>query len=115
MGNNLVNKQNSISLSTAKAEYIIVGSCCTQLLWMKQMLAAYGIVLENYIVFCDNTSAINISKNLVQHSRTKHIDINHHFIRDLVYSSVLILEFVETDKQLTDIFTKALDLQNLNS
>ena len=57
----------------------------------------------------DNTSAINISKNLVQHSRTKHIDIRHHFKRDLVESNVLILEFVETDKQLADIFIKSLD------
>ena len=60
-------------------------------------------------MFCDNTSAINISKNLVQHSKTKHIDIRHHFIRDLVYSNVLILEFVEMEKQFVDIFTKALD------
>ena len=73
------------------------------------MLADYGVVLDSFTVFCDNTSAINISKNLVQHSRTKHIDIRQHFIRDLVDSNVLILEFVETEKQLTDIFTKALD------
>ena len=73
------------------------------------MLADYGIVLDSFSVFYDNTSAINVSKNLVQHSRTKHIDIRHHFIRDLVESNVLILEFVETEKQLANIFTKALD------
>ena len=73
------------------------------------MLADYGIVLESFYVLCENTSAINISKNLVLHYRTKHIDIRHHCIRDLVESNVLILEFVETKKQLTDIFTKALD------
>ena len=65
LGNNLVSwhskKQNSISLSTIKAEYIAVGSCCIQLLWMRQMLANYGFVLEYLIVFCDNISAINIS------------------------------------------------------
>ena len=76
---------------------------------MKQMLADYGIVLDSFTVFCDNTSTINIFKNPVQHSRTKHIDIRHHFIRDLVDSNVLVLEFVETEKQLADIFTKALD------
>ena len=76
---------------------------------MKQTLADYEIVLESFSVFCDNTSAINISKNPVQHSRTKHIDIRYHFIRDLVESNILILEFVETEKQLADIFTKALD------
>ena len=66
LGNNLVSwhnkKQNSISLSTAEAKYIVVGSCCTQLLWTKHMLANYGIVLDSFSMFCDNTSAINISK-----------------------------------------------------
>ena len=62
------------------------------------MLADYRIVLDTFSVFCNNISAINISKNLVQHSRTKHIDICHHFIRDLIESNVLILNFVETEK-----------------
>ena len=75
----------------AEAEYIAAGSCCTKLLWMKQMLADYGIVHDILTVFCDNTSAINISKNLVQHSSTKHIDIRHHFIRDLVESKIVSL------------------------
>ena len=78
MGNNLVSwmskKQNSISLSTAEAEYIAVGSCCTQLQWMQKLLHDYGIYQEHLTIYCDNTSAINISKNLVQHSRTKHIE-----------------------------------------
>ena len=87
-------KQNSISLSTTEAEYIVVGSCCTQLLWMKQMLADYDIVLDSFTVFYDNTSAINIFKSPVQHYKAKHIDIRHHFIRDLVDSNVLVLEFV---------------------
>ena len=73
------------------------------------MLADYGIVLDSFSVFYDNTSAINISKNLEQHSKTKNTDIHHHFIRDLVESNVLLLESVETEKQLEDIFTKALD------
>ena len=67
LGNNLVSwmskKQNSVSLSTTEAEYIAVGSCCTQLLWMKKLLHDYGIPQETMCVFCDNTSAINLSKN----------------------------------------------------
>ena len=58
-------KQNSISLSTAEAEYIAAGSCCTQLMWMKQMLEDYGIFQDTLYVYCDNTSVINISKNPV--------------------------------------------------
>jgi hypothetical protein len=113
MGNNLVawmsRKQASISLSTAEAEYIAAGRCCTQLLWMKKMLCDYGFTQDTMIINCDNTSAINISKNLVQHSRTKHIDIKHHFLRDLVESEVVSLSFIPTNNQLADILTKPLD------
>ncbi|XP_019173231.1 PREDICTED: uncharacterized protein LOC109168701 [Ipomoea nil] len=113
IGKNLVawlsKKQNSISLSTAEAEYIAAGSCCTQLLWMRQMLIDYGIEQQSMTLFCDNTSAINISKNPVQHSRTKHIDIRHHFIRELVEEKEIIMEYTSTDKNLADLFTKPLD------
>ena len=60
-------------------------------------------------MFCDNQSAINISKNPVMHSRTKHIKIRHHFIRDLVESKDLIIEYLNTQKQLANLFTKPLD------
>ncbi|KAK0582443.1 hypothetical protein LWI29_025725 [Acer saccharum] len=96
LGNNLVSwfckKQNSISLSTAEAEYIAAGNGCTQLLWMKQMLVDYRFNQGTLTLFCDNMSAINISKNPVQHSRTKHIDIRHHFIRELVENKCIVLE-----------------------
>lgn len=113
IGNNLVawlsKKQNSISLSTAEAEYIAAGSAYTQLLWMKQMLEDYGLPQGILTLYCDNTSAINISKNPVQHSRTKHIDIRHHFIRDLVDEGIVSLEYLDTTNQKTDLFTKPLD------
>ncbi|KAM7466521.1 hypothetical protein LguiB_014083 [Lonicera macranthoides] len=113
IGNNLVawssKKQNCISLSTAEAEYISAGSCSSQLLWLKQMLADYKVEQGSMILFCDNMSAINISKNPVQHSRTKHIDIRHHFIRDLVDSKIIQIEYVDTKNQLADLFTKPLD------
>ena len=102
-------KQNSISLSTAEAEYIAAGSCCTQLLWMQKLLYDYGICQEHLTIYSDNTSAINISKNLVQHSRTKHIEIRHHFIRELVEDGTLTLEFIHIDDQKANPFTKPLD------
>ena len=74
-------KQNSIGQSTAEAEYIAADSCCTQILWIKQQLSDFGVTMHNVPIFCDNTSAINITKNPVQHSRIKHIEIRHHFIR----------------------------------
>ena len=65
--------------------------------------------LKIQCVFCDNTSALNLSKNLVQHSKSKHIEMRYHFIRDLVEERVVCLEFIHTDNQKADIFTKPLD------
>ena len=101
-------KQNSVALSTAKVEYISADSCCAQILWMKQQLSDYGILLDHIPIRCDNKSAINLSKNPVQHSRTKHIEIRHHFQRDHVLKGDCVLEFVDTKNQLADIFTKPL-------
>ncbi|XXG77055.1 hypothetical protein AAC387_Pa08g1290 [Persea americana] len=119
LGNCLVawhsKKQSSISLSTAEAEYIAAGSGCTQMLWRKQMLTDYGIEQCSMNLYCDNTSAINISKNPVQHSITKHIDIRHHFIRELVEEGVIVLEHISTEKQLADILTKPLDVSNFEN
>ena len=101
-------KQTSVALSTAEAEYVAAGSCCAQLLWMKQQLKDYDLDLDHVPIKCDNTSAINVSKNPIQHSRTKHIEIRHHFLRDHIQKGDIILDFVSTDKQLADIFTKPL-------
>ena len=113
LGNNMVSwhskKQNCVSLSTAEAEYIALGSCCTQLLWMRQMLVDYGYVSDPMLVHCDNMSAINLTKNPVQHSRTKHVDLRHHFVRELVELKLVIIEHVSSENQLADIFTKPLD------
>jgi len=113
LGNNLISwfskKQNCVSLSTAEVEYIAAGSSCSQLVWMNQMLKEYNVEQDVLTLYCDNLSAINISKNPIQHSRTKHINIRHHFIRDLVEENVVTLEHVDTEEQLADIFTKDLD------
>ena len=82
LGLNLVSwyskKQNLVALSIAEAEYVAAGSCCAQILWIKQQLKDFGIKLSKTPILCDNTSAINLSKNPVQHSRSKHIEIRHH-------------------------------------
>jgi hypothetical protein len=86
MGRSLVSwaskKQNSVALSTAEAEYIVVGHCCVQLLWMRQTLRDYGYKLSKVPLLCDNESAIRMEDNPVEHSRTKHIDTRYHFLRD---------------------------------
>ena len=102
------------SLYQLLKENTLLQSCYTQLLWMKQMLEDYGIVQDTLVVYCNNTSAINISKNPVQHSRTKHIDIHHHFITELVENKTVFIEQVATKNQLVDIFTKLLTHPNLS-
>ena len=72
-------KQNSVALSTAEAEYIVAGACCAQILYIKQTLLDYGVVLEKVPLLCANESTVKLANNLVQHSRTKHIDIRHQF------------------------------------
>ena len=68
----------------------------------------YGLTQDTMVVYCDNSGAIDISKNLVQHSRTKHIEIRYHFIRDLVERKILDLEYIPTDHQNADIFPNLL-------
>ena len=102
-------KQTSISLSIAEAKYIAVATCCTQVMWMKQTLKDMKVSIEEPIsIKCDNTSAINISKNHVLHSKTKHIPIKYHFLREQVAQRVVKLEYVPKKEQTTDIFTKPL-------
>ena len=75
----------------------------------------YGIKQETMSVFCNNRSAIDISKNPIQYSRTKHIDIRHHFIRDLVEEKIISLHHIHIENQLADIFTKPLDATHFES
>jgi hypothetical protein len=75
-------KQNSVALSTVEAKYITAGHCCAKLLWMRQTIREYGYKLSKIPLLCDNESAIRMADNPVEHSRTKHIDIRYHFLRD---------------------------------
>ncbi|KAJ9544509.1 hypothetical protein OSB04_024216 [Centaurea solstitialis] len=81
-------KQNCVSTSTAEAEYVAAASCCSQVLWMKTQLLDYGYKLKRVPIYCDSESAIVITSNPVQHSKTKHIDIRYHFIKDNVEKGI---------------------------
>ena len=102
-------KQTSVALSTAEAEYVAAGQCCAQLLWMRQTLRDFGYNLSKVPLLCDNESAIRMAENPVEHSRTKHIDIRHHFLRDHQQKGDIEVFHVSTENQLADIFTKPLD------
>jgi hypothetical protein len=102
-------KQNSVALLTTEAEYIAAGSCCAQILWMKATLNDFGIKFKQVSLLYDNESAVKLTNNPVQHTRTKHIDVRHHFIRDHQQNGDICIESVDTDDQLADIFTKPPD------
>jgi len=107
-------RQATIALSTAEAEYISAANCCTQLVWMKHQLEDYQITENCIPIYCDNTTAICLSKNPILHSRVKHIEIKHHFIIDYVQKQIIDIQFVDTDHQWADIFTKPLTVERFN-
>nr|GEV66303.1 integrase, catalytic region, zinc finger, CCHC-type, peptidase aspartic, catalytic [Tanacetum cinerariifolium] len=101
-------KQRSTTISTIEAEYIAMSGCYAQILWMRSQLTDYRFAFNKIFIYCDNRSAIALYFNNIQHLRSKHIDIRHHFIREQVEKGVVELFFMTTDYQLADIFTKAL-------
>nr|GEZ45710.1 copia protein [Tanacetum cinerariifolium] len=103
-------KQKSTAIFTTEAEYIAMSGCCAQILWMRSQLIDNGFDFNKIPMYCNNR-AIALCCNNVQHSRSKHIDIRHHFIREQVERGVVELYFVTTDYQLAYIFTKALPRQ----
>ncbi|GKE07669.1 retrovirus-related pol polyprotein from transposon TNT 1-94, partial [Tanacetum coccineum] len=96
------------AISSTEAEYIALSSCCAQILWMRSQLTYYRFEFNKIPLYYDNKSAIALLFNNVQHSRSKHIDVHYHFIKEQVENVVVELYFVRTEYQLADIFTKAL-------
>jgi hypothetical protein len=90
-------KQNSVALFTTEAEYVAASSCCVQLLWMRQTLKDYGYTMNHISLLCDNESAIKIAYNSCEHSRTKHIDIRYHFLRDHAIKGDIVISHVGTN------------------
>ncbi|GJY17776.1 retrovirus-related pol polyprotein from transposon TNT 1-94 [Tanacetum coccineum] len=117
LGERLVNwsskRQKSIAISSTEAEYIALSCCCAQVLWMRSQLTDYGLGFNKILMCCDNKSTIALCCNNVQHSRSKHIDIRFHFIKEQVENGVVELYFVNTEYQLADIFTKALGRERI--
>ena len=76
---------------------------------MQQTLKDYGLNISKSPIYCDNTSAINLSKNPTHHARTKHIDITHHFLKDNISKEITSVEFINAENQIADILTKPLN------
>nr|GEX97476.1 hypothetical protein [Tanacetum cinerariifolium] len=92
----------------SKTEYVALSASCSQVMWMRTQLQDYGFKYNKIPLYCDSQSAITISCNLVQHSRTKHIYTRYQFIKEQVKNGIIELYFVRTKYQLADMFTKAL-------
>nr|GEZ63254.1 retrovirus-related Pol polyprotein from transposon TNT 1-94 [Tanacetum cinerariifolium] len=107
-------KQDCMVLSTAEAECVSLSACCAQVLWMLTQLTDYGFHFKKIPIYCDTKSAIAISCNPVQHSRTKHIAVRFHFIKEHVENGTIELYFVKTDYQLANLFTKSLPADRFN-
>ncbi|GJY42607.1 retrovirus-related pol polyprotein from transposon TNT 1-94 [Tanacetum coccineum] len=107
-------KQTALAISTTKAEYVSARKACQQALWMKQALIDYDVRLDDVPIMCDNKGAIDLSKNPVQHSRTKHIEIRHHFLRDNVQKGHISIEKVSSVDNIADILTKPLKRESFN-
>ncbi|GJX97341.1 hypothetical protein Tco_0353139 [Tanacetum coccineum] len=101
-------KQNCTAMSSAETEYVALSASCAQVMWMRTQLQDYGFNYNKIPLYCDSQSAIAISCNPVQHSRTKHIHTRYHFIKEQVENGIIELYFVRTEYQLADMFTKAL-------
>ncbi|GJX49255.1 putative ribonuclease H-like domain-containing protein, partial [Tanacetum coccineum] len=102
-------KQTIVATSTTEAEYVAAASCCGQVLWIQNQMLDYGFNFMNTKIHIDNESTICIVKNPVYHSKTKHIEIRHHFIRDSYEKKLIRVEKIHTDFNVADLLTKAFD------
>lgn len=102
-------KKNCVSQSTTEAEYVVTTVNCSNIVWIKQFLKGMKEeIIEPVEIYCDNTSAINVSKNYVMYTKTKHISIKYHYWRELVQDKEVRLEYVNTKEKIADILTTAL-------
>ncbi|GJU01359.1 putative ribonuclease H-like domain-containing protein [Tanacetum coccineum] len=113
LGNRLISwqckKQTMVATSTTEAEYVAAASCCGQVLWIQNQLLDYGYNFMHTVINIDNNSTICIIENPVQHSKTKHIEIRHHFIRDCNAKKLIQMVKIHTDHNVADLLTKGFD------
>ncbi|GJY66121.1 putative ribonuclease H-like domain-containing protein [Tanacetum coccineum] len=107
-------KQTIMANSTTEAEYVAATNCCGQVLWIQNQMMDYGFNFMNTKIHIDNESTICIVKNPVYHSRTKHIEIRHHFIRDCYEKRLLDVIKIHTDANVADLLTKGFDVSRFN-
>ncbi|GJY15440.1 putative ribonuclease H-like domain-containing protein [Tanacetum coccineum] len=103
-------KQTIVANSTTEAEYVAAAHCCGQVLWIQNQMMDYGFNFMNTKIHIDNESTICVVKNPVYHSRTKHIEIRHHFIRDCYEKRLIDVLKIHTDSNVADLLTKGFEV-----
>jgi hypothetical protein len=102
-------RQPTVALSTTEAEYMAASHCTREAIWLRQLLDDMRCKYdEGTLIMCDNQGAIALAKNPVYHARTKHIEVQHHFVQEKVARGAIILEYCPTEDMLADVLTKAL-------
>jgi hypothetical protein len=102
-------KQSSVVQSTTEAEYIAAASCCSEILWIVHTMGDVRVRFERVPLMCNNTIAVLVAKNPVIHKRMRHLKRRHHFLRDHVEKGDIEMRYINTKRQLADIFIKPLD------
>ncbi|GKD83543.1 hypothetical protein Tco_1350382, partial [Tanacetum coccineum] len=108
-------KQTIVANSTTEAKYIATANCCGQVLWIQNQMLDYGFNFMNTKIYIDNESTICIVKNPVSHSKTKHIEIMHHFIRDSYEKKLIQVIKIHIDQNVADLLTKAFDVSRVKT
>ena len=107
-------KQPTIALLSIEAEYRDVAIAVCEVFWLKRMLKDLGVPIKGSILlYCDNMTSVHLARNLVFHKRTKHTEVQYHFIRERVQTGDIDLQHINTNLQVADIFTKALGVDKL--
>eukprot|EP00253_Pinus_taeda_P027575 PITA_27575 len=102
-------KQQLVALSSAEADYMATSLASCEAIWLRKMLfGLFGQALRPSVIYCDNQSCIKLTENSVFHDRSKQFEIKYHFVRDYVQKGAVKLEYISTNEQVANIFTKAL-------
>ena len=119
MGDSLISwlakKQPTIARSSTESEYKALANTTAEIMWLRSLLGELDFSPTSCTLWCDNISAIYMTSNPVFHARTKHVELDYHFVREQVASGVISVKYVATAQQIADLFTKPLSLSRYTS
>jgi hypothetical protein len=107
--------QPTVAVSTAEAEYMAAASAVKEALWLKKLFAVFGRDVSPVHMFCDNQAAIKLIKHPIASMRSKHIDVQHHFVRERVARGEVVFEYCSTNQMVADCMTKALPVHKFHN